>query len=103
MTHIGVKLAEELNDWYNTEHSLHVLHCSTALMDFYKCLGDWQGGAQTLGAPCQTVYQEYSWLNNEAFASRKEYVACAATVSHFARVGAVPMPATGHPQLGIDR
>ena len=37
-TPCGVKLAEELNYRYNTEHTLHVLHCATALMDFYKCL-----------------------------------------------------------------
>ena len=35
----GVEHSEELND----------------LMDFYKCLGDWQRGAHTLGGLCQTV------------------------------------------------
>ncbi|MFM7988923.1 MAG: hypothetical protein ACKPKO_57385, partial [Candidatus Fonsibacter sp.] len=32
----GVKLAEELGDKYNIEHTLHVLNCAIALMDFYK-------------------------------------------------------------------
>ena len=34
----GIKLAEELYEWYNTEYRVHVLHCDTSLMDFYKCL-----------------------------------------------------------------
>ena len=36
----GVNLAEELNDRYNTEHILHVLHRDTALVDFYKFMGN---------------------------------------------------------------
>jgi len=67
----GVVLAQELHDWYNTEHTLHVLQCATALMDFYKLLGDWQGGEQALGELCQTVCEEYSWLNKEAAALGK--------------------------------
>ena len=49
LTPCGVNLAEELNNMYKTEHTLHVLHCDTALMDFYKCLGNWNGGAHSLG------------------------------------------------------
>ena len=36
-------------------------------MDFYRSLGDWQGGAHTLGGICHTVCEEHSWLNNEAW------------------------------------
>ena len=49
LTPFGVKLAEELNDRYNTEHTLHALHCDTALMDFYMFLGNWTGGDHNRG------------------------------------------------------
>ena len=39
----GLKLADELNDKYNTEHILHALHCDVAVMGLYKCLGNWKG------------------------------------------------------------
>ena len=53
LTPVGVKLAEELNDSYNTEHILHVLHGATTLMD------------------------EYSWFNNDAL-HVGTHVACSA-------------------------
>ena len=49
LTQFGVKLAEELNNMYNTEYTLHALHCATALMDFYKCIGNWNGGYHNFG------------------------------------------------------
>ena len=49
LTPLGVKPEEEFNDRCNTEYTLHVIHCDTALMDCYKCLGNWEGGAHTLG------------------------------------------------------
>ena len=39
LTPFGVKLAEELNDWYNKEHTLHAPQCVVALVDIYRCLG----------------------------------------------------------------
>ena len=36
LTPFGAKLAEKLNNTHNTERTLHVLHCATALMDSYK-------------------------------------------------------------------
>ena len=56
LTPSGVKLAEELDDKYNTEHTLHVLHCATALMNFYKCLGNWNGGDHNLGGVYTKLY-----------------------------------------------
>ncbi|MFM7982681.1 MAG: hypothetical protein ACKPKO_25500, partial [Candidatus Fonsibacter sp.] len=44
LTPFGVKLAELMHFKYNTEHILHVLPVGTALMDFYKCLGNLKGG-----------------------------------------------------------
>ena len=55
------------NNKYNTEHTLHGPHCDTALIYFYQCLGNWNGGAHKLGGLFQTVCEEYNWLNNEAW------------------------------------
>ena len=33
LTQFGVKLAEDVDDWYNAGHTLHALHWATALME----------------------------------------------------------------------
>ena len=40
----GVLLAQELYDWYQTDHAWHVLQCAMALQDFYKVLEYWSTG-----------------------------------------------------------
>ena len=69
LTPFAVHLAQELHLKYDTEHTLHVLQCATALMDFYKVLSDWQCG--DVAGLCQVVCSEYSWLNQEAWLHSK--------------------------------
>ena len=65
----GVLLAQELYDWYQTDHAWHVLQCARALQDFYKVLEDWSTG--DIHGLCQAVCEEYSWLNTETIALGK--------------------------------
>jgi hypothetical protein len=65
----GVLLAQELYDWYQTDHAWHVLQCARALQDFYKVLEDWSTG--DMHVLCQAVCEEYSWLNTETIALGK--------------------------------
>ena len=61
LTLFGVKLAEELSDWYNAEHTLHGLRCATALMEVFQ-----------LAQQCSFAYRKMDFLriNYESVSSR---------------------------------
>ena len=96
-TQIGVKLVDELNNNTKKKHTWHVLHCATALMDLYKCLGNLNGGAHHLGGLRQTVCEEYNWLNNEAWHTRRN-VWHVQRKFHMFQYGTLPKPGIGQPQ-----
>jgi hypothetical protein len=99
----GVLLAQELYDWYQTDHAWHVLQCARALQDFYKVLEDWSTG--DIHGLCQAVCEEYSWLNIEKHCIGKECLEGQTQVSHVPRDGAIPRFGTAQSQgcLGVHR
>ena len=65
----GGLLAQELYDWYQTDHAWHELQSARALQDFNKVLEDWSTG--DMHGLCQAACEEYNWLNTETIALGK--------------------------------